>query len=180
MVRTLLSGNLIEMKKHPQPADLQSTADAIAERLVPFWGRAASVPEGIAIQAAVALGGNLPWYVEAAVDPPTADTAWSGRVVLISDDLFVTMVKQSSGERADTVAVIRPFHPIAVHLLGDDEAWQAMPGTRPPGTAFLEFVFKDAPNLRVPMATGSLRLPANDEALWEHFFEILHRLPSQG
>ena len=169
------------MKKHPQPADLQATADAIAERLVPFFGRAASVPEGIAIQAALALGGRLPWYVEAAVDPPNAETAWSGSVVLISDDLFVTMVKESSGgSAAETVAVTRPFHPIAIHLLGDDDAWQEVPSTRPPGRAFLEFVFTDAPNLRVPLATGSLRLPANDEALWEHFFEILHALPSRG
>jgi hypothetical protein len=28
----------------------------------------------------------------------------------------------------------------------------------------------------VPMATGSLRLAANDEALWERFFEVLDHL----
>ena len=126
---------------------LQSTADAIAEKLVPFWGQSGSVPGGIAIQAALALGGRLPWYVEAAIHPPNAETAWSGRVVLISDDLFVTMVKESSGESVvETVAVTRPFHPLAIQLLGDDDAWQDMPSTRPPGTAFVEFVFKDAPS----------------------------------
>lgn len=163
------------MKKQPRPADLQSTATAIAEKLAPYWGRLSAVPDGVPIQAAIALGGRVPWYAEAAVDPAADGTPWSGRVVLISDEVFVVMTKES-GSSSETVAETQAFEPIAVRLVGDDDAWTDMPRTRPPGTAVIDFVFKDAADLRVPMATGSLRVQANDKALWKHFFEILERL----
>jgi hypothetical protein len=163
------------MKKQPRPADLQSTATDIAEKLAPYWGRLSSVPEGVPIQAALALGGRIPWYAEAAVDPSDDDTPWSGRVVLISDDVFVVMTREP-GNTAETVALTRSFEPIAVRLVGDDDAWTDLPRTRPPGTAFIDFVFEDGSDVRVPMATGSLRVQANDKALWERFFDILERL----
>jgi hypothetical protein len=167
------------MKKQSQPEALQSTADLIAEKLAPFWGRLSSVPHGVPIQAAVALGGRVPWYAEAAVDPPTPGTEWSGRVVLIADDVFVVMTRESTGEsEARTVAVTQAFRPVAVRLSGEEGAWQDIPGNRPPGTADIEFVFKDASSLTVPMAVGSLRVAENDEALWTHFFAILDRLKS--
>jgi hypothetical protein len=165
------------MTKHPEPADLQPAVDVIAERLIPFWGRAASVPVGIPIQAAISLGGRTPWYVEAAVVPPTDTSEWSGRVILIADDIFVVMTKEPAGENeAKTVAVTQPFAPTSVRLVGADAAWQDLPSTRPPGTAHVEFVFRDGSDLHVPIAVGSLRVQANDEALWARYFEIVDRL----
>lgn len=169
------AGTSDDMKKQPRPADLESTAKDIAEKLAPYWGRLSSVPDSVTIQAAIALGGRIPWYAEAAVDPSDEGTSWSGRVVLVSDDIFVIMIKEP-GATSETVALTRSFEPIALRLVGDEDAWKDMPLTRPPATATVDFVFKDASDLRLPMATGSLRLQANDTALWEHFFEILDRL----